>query len=125
MDKERLKYLLELPFEVLSKDKDLKKELTEFYKFIYGVKVCSSCKDKFPTYHQKLSVDGLEKLEMKSNGNFKLRDNIGVLQINFGEGKFISQLNCADEICIEFLKVNPNRISLFSDFPENWKELIK
>ncbi len=125
MDKERLKYLLNLPFAELSKDKDLKKELVEFYKFIYGVKGCSSCKDKFPTYYQKLSTDGVDKLTMKTSGQFKLRTNIGVLQINFGDGKFISPQNCADEICIEFLRANPNRISLFSDYPANWKELIK
>lgn len=125
MNKDRLTELLAIPFDELKNNKDLKAELIEFYKFIYSVKVCSTCKDKFPTYYQKLVENGVERLEIKSNGNFKLRNDIGVLQINFGNGQFISQNNSTDELCIEFLKANPNRISLFSEYPENWKTLIQ
>lgn len=125
MNKERLQQLLEIPFSDLILNKDLKAEITDYYKFIYDAKVCASCKDKFPTYYKKLMVDGVEKLTVKTESNFKLRDNIGVLQINFGDGDFISQFYAPDHLCIGFLQANPNRISLFEKYPENWMELIK
>ncbi|MEW5675564.1 hypothetical protein ABGT15_04565 [Flavobacterium enshiense] len=127
MNKDRLQELLAIPYDGLAFNSDLKKELTEYYKFIYGVKTCSSCKDKFPQYYKKLMTDGIEKmeqLEMASTNNFKLRSTIGVVQINFGDGEFISPAYSPDALCIEFLKANPNRISMFEKYPENWKDLI-
>lgn len=124
MDKNRLEELLTIPYDELVNNKELKKEVIEFYKFIYGSKACSSCKDKFPKYYQELMSNGVEKLTQKTESNFKLRTNIGLLQINFGSGLFISQSEAPDELCLRFLKENPNRISLFEKYPENWKELI-
>lgn len=125
MNIDRLKGLLEIPFETLAASKDLKAELTEYYKYIFNAKGCSTCKDKFPTYYKKLVESGVEKLTILTTGNFKLRSNIGVVEINFGNGQFISQSNASDKVCIAFLKANPNRISLFESFPENWKDLIQ
>lgn len=127
MNKERLIELLEMPYTELVNNKELKIELTEFYKEIYGVKTCSSCKDKFPTYYKDLMQNGVEKLEQKemaASNQFKLRSNIGGVQINFGDGEFISTEHAPDNLCIEFLRANPNRISLFEVYPENWKDLI-
>ena len=42
-----------------------------------------------------------------------------------GDRTTISNNTMTDEKAIEFLKTNPKRISLFSKFPENWKEVIK
>lgn len=125
MNKDRLTELLAISFDELVLDKDLKSEINEYYKFIYNAKVCGSCKDKFSTYYKRLMLDGVEKLTVKTTGNFKLRNDIGVMQISFGDGQFISPSNATDEVCIEFLKANPNRISLFSEYPENWKSLIQ
>lgn len=127
MNKERLIELLAIPYDELVSNKELKNELTEFYKEIYGVKACSSCKDKFPTYYKDLMQNGVDKLEAKENAasnQFKLRANIGGVQINFGDGDFISTEHAPDNLCIEFLRANPNRISLFEVYPENWKDLI-
>lgn len=124
MNIDRLKELLAIPYDELVNNKDLKKEAIEFYKFIYGEKACSSCKDKFPQYYKKLMGDGIEKLTQKSDSNFKLRNNIGLLQINFGSGLFISQTSAPDELCLRFLKENPKRISLFEVYPANWMDLV-
>lgn len=124
MNKQRLEQILNIPFSELEFDTKLTSELTEYYKFIYDVKVCLSCKNTFKKIYNKLIVDGLEKLIEKTT-NFKLRDNIGVLQINFGDGNFISQTYAPDDLCIGFLKHNPARISLFEKYPENWMELIQ
>lgn len=42
-----------------------------------------------------------------------------------GDRTTISNNIMTDEKAIEFLKTNPERISLFSKFPENWEEVIK
>ena len=46
------------------------------------------------------------------NLSFELRSGISFDQINMA--------NPSDEIILRFLNENPNRISLFSKFPENW-----
>src|SRR5688572_17709306 len=114
MTKERLAELLAISITDLTMGQ--RTEILEYYKHIYGSKGCNSCKDKFTQYHRKLSESGVRLMTVKE-GNFKLRDNIGVLQINFGNGLFISPSNSDDELCVEFLKVNPNRISLFEKYP--------
>lgn len=124
MNKDRLTELLAIPIEQLEQDKDLKAELIEYYKFIYGVKVCTSCKNKFPTYYKKLMENGIEKLT-ESLCVFRLRKDLGVIQINFGDSQFISQSEADFDTCIGFLKANPNRISMFEKYPENWKQLIQ
>ncbi len=120
----RLKELLEIPYELLEMNKEYKTELTEYYSFIYGAKGCSSCKDKFKTYYKKLSETGVELLTNKTTSNFKLRTNLGVSKISFEDGSYITQSYAPDEICIEFLKANPSRISLFESYPDNWTDLI-
>lgn len=127
MNKERLIELLAIPYNELVDSKELKNELIEFYKEIYGVKACSGCKDKFPTYYKDLIKNGVEKLELKklaASNQFKLRADIGGVQINFGDGDFISTEYAPDDLCIEFLRANLNRISLFEVYPDNWKDLI-
>lgn len=71
---------------------------------------CNKCK-------QKTTVEVVE-----SSSNFKLRD-LGIHQISFGAGEYISNMNMSDELALAFLNENPNRISLFEKFPENWNEL--
>lgn len=136
MNIERLTELLEKEYKSLStKDKT---EVVKYYQFLYTVRGCAGCKDRSESYFRKLKIDGLKRLEIKQNpievqtfeseikvdNNFKLRKDLGVSRISFGNGMFISQEECADEVAIGFLEANPNRISMFSAFPENWKELI-
>lgn len=137
MNKERLTELLQKEYKSLSTRE--KNEIVKYYQYLYTVKGCTGCKDRSETYFNKLKIDGLNRLEMKLNpieevievesqiiveSNFKLRNDLGVSKISFGNGMFISQDECADEVAIGFLEANPNRISMFSKFPENWKELI-
>lgn len=125
MNIERLKYLLEIPLDEIQNKKDLKAELIEYYKFIFNTSGCSTCKDKFPLYHKKLIEKGIEKFNVLTSGNFKLRNDVGLVEMEFGSGQFLSQANATDELCIAFLRINPNRISLFERYPENWKILIE
>jgi uncharacterized protein YmfQ (DUF2313 family) len=67
MNKQRLIELLSMPLTDIKADTNLQKELTEYYKFIYGVKACTSCKNKFDSYYQKLMVDGIERMTETPN----------------------------------------------------------
>ena len=124
MNKERLIELLTISLDELINNKDLQSEITEYYKFIYGLKTCSSCKNKFTTYYKKLMIDGVEKMTNKTS-LFKLRTDLMVNKISFENGDFISQNQADNSVCIEFLKANPNRISMFEVYPENWMDLIQ
>lgn len=81
---------------------------------------CTNCKKKNNTV-EKMTVT---KDETATVSKFKMRNNTGVHQISFGSGLFISNGNLTDELAFDFLKENPNRISLFEVFPEDWKELL-
>lgn len=124
MNKDRLQELLNIQYSELELNTIIQNEIIEYYKFIYGTSVCLSCKNIFNKCYKKLLIDGIEKLTEKST-NFKLRTDINVLQINLGDGNFISQSFAPDDICIGFLAYNPNRIELFEKYPSNWKELIQ
>ncbi|TRX34950.1 hypothetical protein FNW52_12475 [Flavobacterium sp. ZT3R18] len=129
MNIDRLKELLQIPFDELSSNAKLKNEVTDFYKVVFNVKVCTSCKDKFSEYYKKLIDSGITKdvevLDNEIANNFKLRNDLGVSKITFDNGQFISQNECDDDVAIGFLQANPNRISMFEKYPENWKELIE
>ena len=73
---------------------------------------CSSCKKR----ENRVFVT-------PTNSQFKFRDNTDLYPIEFGSGLMISNTNMSDELAFMFLKENPNRISLFEKYPENWKEL--
>lgn len=77
------------------------------------IMACNSCKKK----------NALATTPIENDSQFKMR-NTGVHQISFGSGLMISNTNMTDQLAIMFLKENPNRISLFEIYPENWKELL-
>ena len=77
----------------------------------HNTMACNKCK-------RKTTIPDVE-----NTSNFKMRD-VGIHQISFGAGEYISNANITDELAISFLKENPNRISLFETFPANWKELL-
>lgn len=57
----------------------------------------------------------MSKFEIRGNKYFRLsREN----------GKTINNNIMTDELALEFLKINPERINLFSKFPKNWEEML-
>ncbi len=81
---------------------------------------CTKCKKK--TTVEKTVA---ENIELQSESKFKIKGIIGIIQMSFGSGQFISNANITDELAIEFLKINPNRISMFEVYPDNWKDLVQ
>ncbi|MEE1963559.1 hypothetical protein V1387_12750 [Allomuricauda taeanensis] len=60
----------------------------------------------------------MKKLSM---ADFQLKGNS---YYNFGNGLKVNNDRLTNELVIEFLKVNPERIKLFSKYPGNWKDLV-
>lgn len=103
-----------------------KKEVVAFYAFVFNdPEACSSCDSKLMGYWQALNRNGITILNKKimSNSKFKIKEGVPFLQMEFGSGTFFSNETITDDLAIEYLKKNPNRISNFSQFPENWKKL--
>lgn len=56
---------------------------------------------------------------------FKFKRNAASYKNKKGDKKTISNSTMTDAKAIAFLKTDPKRIDLFSDYPSNWKKLIK
>lgn len=55
---------------------------------------------------------------------FKFKKHAASYKNKKGDTTTISNATMTDEKAIEFLRTNPERIVLFSDFPENWEQLL-
>lgn len=110
-----MKDILELP------EKQLKKhipDLAKIYKQEYGRNVCFTC----PGDIQNMISTLKNHFNMTS---FKLKKPQVIYKMKKGSATTISNPKMTDELAIEFLSIRPERIELFSEFPENWKDLIK
>ncbi|WP_339875219.1 hypothetical protein [Olleya marilimosa] len=56
--------------------------------------------------------------------SFQLKKAQVIYKLQKGSPVTISNLKMTDELAIDFLKINSERIKLFSKYPENWLELI-
>lgn len=82
-----------------------------------GRKVCRTCPSDIA--YMVLSLKNFYKMT-----NFKFKRNAAHYKNKKGDRKTISNSTMTDEGAIEFLRTNPKRIDLFSEFPENWKKLV-
>lgn len=125
MTKEDVEHVLSYSLDEVKRDKDLKNKVISIYKYLFDPKACASCKDRTPQYYNRIKKEGLQRFTNMENTNFKLREGIGAKQMDFGSSQFISNDNMTDELAIKFLKGNPQRISMFGEFPKNYKELLE
>lgn len=92
--------------------------LIKDYKEKTGKKVNSSCPSCVRVVI--LTLKNIYKMV-----NFKFKRPSASYKNKKGDKTTISNSTMTDEKAIEFLKTNPERIRLFSEFPTNWKKLIK
>lgn len=59
-------------------------------------------------------------MEEKLKSEYKLKS--GKMLLVRGTSKAVTDHNITDELAVQLLTENPNRIALFSKFPKNWKE---
>ena len=104
---------------LVQSDKEIQKQLDlvkEDYKRVFKKELCATC----PTGLR----EAVYKLKNYYNmSQFHLKSPIGQYKIRKGDKFTIHNNNLTDELAIEFLKENNDRIELFSDYPSNWLEL--
>ena len=114
--------LINVSLEVILSDEMLQGYVIKNYREHVNPDICSGCGGK------KIEEYFLTLKSMFMKGviesDFKFKDNGVVLPLEFGSSILLSNANITNELAIEYLKINPNRIHLFEKYPENWKELI-
>ena len=60
---------------------------------------------------------------MEDTNKFKLASGV-LLQLGFGSSEFITSSTCTDEKAIQVLRLKPKDIRFFTQYPDNWEELI-
>lgn len=93
-------------------------ELADAYWQIFQLKVCLSCTGDVAEMLYKLK----KHFEMTQ---FELKKPNVIYRISKGTPYTISNDVMSDELAIEFLRGNAERIALFSKYPDNWVELVK
>ena len=91
--------------------------LAKDYKEKLGKEVCKTCPSSI----------NLMVLSLKNHYNmtqFRFKRAVAHYKNKKGDKTTISNSTMTDEKAIEFLKTNPERITLFSEFPSNWEQLI-
>ncbi|HNY54602.1 MAG TPA: hypothetical protein PKI86_03210 [Chitinophagales bacterium] len=64
-------------------------------------------------------------MENKENTSFEFNKGVTLVPMKFGSNKFITPTTLTDELALEFLANNENRISLFAKYPEDWKDQVE
>lgn len=94
------------------------KLLANDYQEKTGRKVCLTCPSDIA--YMILSLKHFYKMR-----NFEFSRQSAQYKNKKGDKTTISNGTMTDESAIEFLRTNPERIKLFSKYPEGWKELLK
>ena len=55
---------------------------------------------------------------------FEFKSSTAIYRVDKQKQARISQSNLTDESAVEYISLNPERISLFKKYPDNWQELI-
>jgi len=124
---QQLTELLNEPFGVISNDIEKLQRLVQYYQHIYGVESCIGCggKNKYEHFYLTLKNEGISIMENKENTSFEFNKGVTLVPMKFGSNKFITPTTLTDELALEFLANNENRISLFAKYPEDWKDQVE
>jgi len=92
------------------------KVLVKFYTEKLGKNVCISCRGSLNEMILKLKRHfNMSNFELKNNAYYRLQK---------GDSRTINNNIITDQLAIQFLKINKNRIKLFSKYPENWEGML-
>jgi len=148
---ENIKRLLEGGYDKAVRDD--KQTFIAFYSYLFHEKdPCTTCNNKLSQYWRLLEEEGVmrlreiqeqinnkkmakEKEELKEEvsrsnheglveGSFKLRKEIGALQMDFGSAEWFNNDTLTNEIALRYLSINKNRIANFEQYPEDWEAYV-
>lgn len=103
------------PYKVMTAPSNLK-VLVDIYKNECGKTVCVSCPGSLAEMINYLrNYLNMSDFELKGNGYYRLSKQ---------SSKTINNNIISNELAIEFLRLNPDRIRLFSKYPKNWRTIV-
>ena len=111
-----IKDILELPFHLMTKQENLRK-LVGAYKEELGREVCVSC----PSSLNEMIINLKKHYNMS---DFRIKNN-GYYRLSKESSKTINNNIITNELAIEFLQIDTDRIKVFEAYPENWKEMVE
>lgn len=102
-----------------------KMEIERLYSSVLDKKfIKTSCNDCYKDAVYEMYAYIKKNGKMKDKTVYKLK-NGALLQMAFGSDEFYTNSNLTDEVAERFLAKYPERINLFSVYPDNWKKRIK
>ena len=98
--------------------------LQKAYTDLIGAWTPTSCSNCVYDRYLELYVKVKNNISvMEDTNKFKLASGV-LLQLGFGSSEFITASTCTDEKAIQVLKLKPKDIRFFTQYPDNWEELI-
>ncbi|ORL45396.1 hypothetical protein [Zunongwangia atlantica] len=92
------------------------KVIVKFYTEALGGNVCVSCRGSLNEMILKLKrYHNMSNFELKNNAYYRLQK---------GDSRTINNNIITDQLAIEFLRINKERIKLFSKYPDNWEDML-
>ena len=88
------------------------------YKRLTGRTVCRTCGGDVSFMLRYLK-------NLKVMTKFEFKNHLAIYRMEKGSSERVSQNTLTDEKAIEYLSINPERISLFKSYPENWINLLQ
>lgn len=102
-----------------------KEEIEKMYADVLDKKfVRTSCNDCYRDAVYEMYAYIRKNGKMKEKTIYKLK-NGALLQMQFGSGEFYTNANLTDEAAERYLERYPERINLFSIYPDDWSERVK
>ena len=122
-----------------------KETFIAFYAYLFNDNdPCPSCPHKLSSYWDRLAREGKSRLitiqkkieEMARNktkntdttlqeGSFRLKSDIHSLPMDFGSSEFFNNDTLTNDIALQYLSINPNRIANFEEYPKDWERHVE
>lgn len=123
---EKIDRFREIGIEAILESNELEAEFAQFYKTLYGVKICVGCSAKMRQKFNDLMKTNPDKIRVMSKRQFtmipgKLIDRTMASKAPFG---MFNADSITDEDAIALLRASRGYIKYFKEFPKNWRELL-
>ena len=110
--------------ELIRSNDDFKATLESLYKAVYKTSLNTQCPDCWADAYIILMSQDINKLNAMAERKFELRAGALLIDVVNGDpSKTCSRANITDELALYHLRTNPDYITLFYQYPDNWQEL--
>lgn len=92
-------------------------------KHLWNMELCGTCKKELKQAYRKIVNWHTQNNGKIMSGIFKLRPGSSY-PLRFGSSIRLNAATLTDDLALEFLRINPNNIKVFVDYPSDWKVRI-